>query len=77
MDRELDYRLKKTLWAFTADRFAVRFEYECHDDSGQSYRAYGNENGEFDESGYMKFRFASNDLPIKEGERKFRGERKS
>ena len=55
-----------------------RFEYEYHTDSGQWYRAYGNENREFDEPGYMKFRFASiNDLPIKESERKFRWERKS
>ncbi len=76
--RELDYRLKKTLWAFIGNRIAVRFEYEFHDDSGQWYRAYGNENWEFDELGYTKSRFASiNDLPIKETERKFRGERKS
>jgi uncharacterized protein len=55
----------------------VRFEYEFHDDSGQWYRAYGNENWEFDELDYMKFRFASiNDLPIEESERKFRWERK-
>jgi nuclear transport factor 2 (NTF2) superfamily protein len=77
-NRELDYRLKKTLWAFTGNRIAVRFEYEYHDDSGQWYRAYGNENWEFDELGYMKFRFASiNDLLIKESERKLRWERKS
>jgi len=75
--RELDYRLKKELWAFGGDRIAVRFEYEWHDDSGQWYRSYGNENWEFDENGYMKRRFASiNDLPIKEAERKFRWERK-
>ena len=67
-NRELDYRLKKTLWAFTAHRIAVRFEYEFHDDSGQWYRAYGNENWEFDELGYIKLRFAS--LPIKDTERK-------
>ena len=55
----------------------ARFEYEFHDDTGQWYRAYGNENWEFDAFGYMKFRFASiNDLPILESERKFRGERK-
>ncbi len=72
-NRELDYRLKKELWAFTGNRIAVRFEYEYQDDSRQWYRAYGNENWEFDELGYMKRRFASiNDLPITEGERKFR-----
>ena len=76
--RELDYRLKKELWAFTGNRIAVRFEYEFHDASGQWFRAYGNENWEFDDLGYMKFRYASiNDLPIKESERKFRWERKS
>jgi nuclear transport factor 2 (NTF2) superfamily protein len=77
-NRELDYRLKKTLWSFTGNRIAVRFEYEFHDDSGQWYRAYGNENWEFDELGYMKRRFASiNDLPIKETDRKLRWERKA
>jgi len=71
-NKELDYRLKKELWAFRDNRIAVRFEYEWHDDSGQWYRAYGNENWEFDEAGYMKRRFASiNDLPIQETERKF------
>ena len=75
--RELDYRLKKSLWAFTGNRIAVRFEYEFHDDSGQWYRAHGNEMWEFDEFGYMKYRYASiNDQPIKESERKFRWERK-
>jgi nuclear transport factor 2 (NTF2) superfamily protein len=75
--RELDYRLKKELWAFGGNRIAVRFEYEFHDAAGQLYRAYGNENWEFDALGYMKFRYASiNDLPIKESERKFRWERK-
>ncbi len=74
--RELDYRLKKELWAFTGNRIAVRFEYEWHDDSGHWYRSYGNENWEFDELGYMRSRFASiNDLPIQEAERKFRWER--
>ncbi len=73
----MDYRLKKELWAFRDNRIAVRFEYEWHDDSGQWYRAYGNENWEFDEAGYMKRRFASiNDLPIQETERKFRWERR-
>jgi nuclear transport factor 2 (NTF2) superfamily protein len=72
-NRELDYRLKKSLWAFTDNRIAVRFEYEWHDDSGHWFRSYGNENWEFDDLGYMKFRFASiNDLPIKESERKLR-----
>ena len=76
-NKELDYRLKKELWAFRDNRIAVRFEYEWHDDSGQWYRAYGNENWEFDEAGYMKRRFASiNDLPIQETERKFRWERR-
>jgi nuclear transport factor 2 (NTF2) superfamily protein len=74
--RELDYRLKKTLWAFTGSRIAVRFEYEYHDASGQWFRAYGNENWEFDELGYMKYRYASiNDLPIQESERKLRWDR--
>lgn len=71
--RELDYRLKKELWAFTANRIAVRFEYEFHDASGQWYRAYGNENWEFAADGLMQRRFASiNDVPITEAERKFR-----
>lgn len=71
--RELDYRLKKTLWAFTGNRIAVRFEYEWHDDSGQWYRSHGNENWEFDEHGYMAKRYASiNDQPIKEEERRLR-----
>ena len=70
--RELDYRLIKELWAFTDDRIAVRFAYEWRDDSGQWYRAYGNENWEFDENGYMKRRIASiNDMPIAESERKY------
>ena len=70
-NKELDYRLKKELWAFTDNRIAVRFEYEWHDQNGQWYRSYGNENWEFDENGLMKKRFASiNDLPIKESERR-------
>lgn len=70
--RELDYRLIKELWAFTENRIAVRFAYEWHDDSGHWYRSYGNENWEFDDSGLMRYRYASiNDLPIKESERKF------
>ncbi len=76
-NKELDYRLKKELWAFADNRIAVRFEYEWHDDSEQWYRSYGNENWEFAENGLMRRRFASiNDLPIKESERKFRWERK-
>ena len=74
--KEHDYRLRKTLWAFTGNRIAVRFEYEFHDAAGQWWRAHGNENWEFDEHGYMRFRFASiNDQPISESERKFRWER--
>lgn len=68
---ELDYKLKKELWAFSDNRIAVRFEYEYHDEQGQWYRAYGNENWEFDENGLMKKRFASiNDLSIKESDRR-------
>ncbi|HTJ26199.1 MAG TPA: nuclear transport factor 2 family protein [Candidatus Limnocylindria bacterium] len=70
--RELDYRLIKELWAYTDNRIAVRFAYESHDDSGQWYRSYGNENWEFDEQGLMRRRYACiNDLPIREEERKF------
>jgi uncharacterized protein len=70
--KELDYRLIKELWAFDGNRIAVRFAYESHDDSGNWYRSYGNENWEFDESGLMRVRFACiNDLPIKESERKY------
>ncbi len=70
--RELDYRLIKELWAYTGDRIAVRFAYEYHDDSGQWYRAYGNENWEFGSDGLMHHRYACiNELPIKEAERKF------
>lgn len=71
-EKELDYKLKKEYWAHTDNRIAVRFEYEYHDAQGQWFRAYGNENWEYDEDGYMKRRFASiNDLPIKANERKF------
>jgi nuclear transport factor 2 (NTF2) superfamily protein len=71
--RELDYRLKKELWAFREDRIAVRFEYEWHDDSGQWYRSYGNEMWEFDPDGLMTRRYASiNDAPIDERERRVR-----
>ena len=70
--RELDYRLIKELWAFDGNRIAVRFAYECRDDSGNWSRSYGNENWEFDENGLMRLRFACiNDLPIKESDRKF------
>lgn len=70
--RELDYRLIKEIWAFHDNRIAVRFAYECHDDSGQWFRSYGNENWEFDENGLMRLRIASiNDLPIAESERKY------
>jgi uncharacterized protein len=70
--RELDYRLIKELWAFTNDRIAVRFAYEWHDDAGNWFRSYGNENWEFGEDGLMRRRLASiNDLPIKEADRKY------
>ena len=70
--REIDYRLIKELWAFEANRIAVRFAYEWHDESGQWFRSYGNENWEFDEAGLMRRRLASiNDLPIKEADRKY------
>ena len=70
--RELDYRLIKEMWAFTDNRIAVRFAYEWHDDSGEWFRSYGNENWEFDTNGLMKRRIASiNDYPIKEAERKY------
>ncbi|HEY6084007.1 MAG TPA: nuclear transport factor 2 family protein [Nitrospira sp.] len=72
-NKELDYRLIKELWAFHDNRIAVRFAYEWHDNAGNWFRSYGNENWEFDEQGYMKRRIASiNDLPIKESERKYR-----
>ncbi|GAC1620154.1 MAG: nuclear transport factor 2 family protein [Nevskia sp.] len=70
--RELDYRLIKELWTFAGNRIAVRFAYEFHDDSGQWFRAYGNENWEFDGDGLMQRRIASiNEHPIAESERKF------
>ncbi len=72
-EKELDYRLKKELWAFHENRIAVRFEYEWHDSDNNWYRSYGNENWEFDENGLMRKRFASiNDVPITEADRKFR-----
>ena len=71
--KELDYRLIKELWAFHENRIAVRFAYEWHDDAGNWFRSYGNENWEFTEQGLMQRRIASiNDLPIKEADRKYR-----
>jgi uncharacterized protein len=70
--RELEYRLIKELWAFGGNRIAVRFAYECHDDSGNWFRSFGNENWEFDDEGLMRTRLASiNDLPIAAEERKY------
>jgi len=70
--KELDYRLIKELWSFDGNRIAVRFAYEWHDDSGNWFRSYGNENWEFDERGLMRQRFASiNDLPITAADRKY------
>lgn len=70
-EKELDYKLKKELWAFRDNRIAVRFEYEWHDSEGNWTRSYGNENWEFDEDGLMQRRFASiNDVAIKESERR-------
>jgi len=72
-NKELDYRLIKEMWTFGDNRIAVRFAYESHDDSGNWFRSYGNENWEFDATGVMQRRFASiNDLPIKEADRKYR-----
>ncbi|MDF1814778.1 MAG: nuclear transport factor 2 family protein [Verrucomicrobiales bacterium] len=69
--RELDYRLKKTLWTYRDNRIAVRFEYEWRDDAGNWYRSHGNENWEFDEHGLMRARFASiNDQPIRYEDRR-------
>lgn len=74
--REHDYTLRKTLWAFSEDRISVRFQYEWHDDVGQWWRSYGNENWEFDSDGYMQRREASiNDIEIAEGERRIFGPR--
>jgi nuclear transport factor 2 (NTF2) superfamily protein len=71
--KELDYRLIKELWTFDGNRIAVRFAYEWHDDSGNWFRSYGNENWEFEAAGLMQRRYASiNDLPIAEADRKFR-----
>jgi len=71
--KELDYRLRKELWAFTADRIAVRFEYEWHDDSGQWWRSYGNEMWAFAPDGLMRQRYASiNDVAMAERDRRHR-----
>lgn len=71
-NRELEYRLIKELWAFAGNRIAVRFAYEWHDDSGQWFRSYGNENWEFADNGLMRLRIASiNDLPIDAAQRKY------
>jgi len=74
--RELDYSLRKSLWSFHANRIAVRFQYECHDQSGQWHRSYGNELWEFTESGLMARREASiNDVAIDESQRRYFGPR--
>ncbi len=71
-EREIDYRLIKEIWTYGDYRIAVRFAYEWHDDSGNWFRSYGNENWEFDENGLMQLRYASiNDLQIDESERKY------
>jgi uncharacterized protein len=75
-ERELDYALRKSLWAFTENRIAVRFQYECRDARGQWWRCYGNENWEFDEHGLMRRREASiNDHSIAESDRRIFGPR--
>ncbi len=75
-ERELDYALRKSLWAFTGDRIAVRFQYEWHDAAGQWWRSHGNENWEFDVAGYMLRREASiNDVRIAGSERRIFGSR--
>ncbi|KAL7559580.1 hypothetical protein ACA910_006987 [Epithemia clementina (nom. ined.)] len=71
-EREQEYRLIKEVWAYTGNKIAVRFAYEFHNDQGEWFRAYGNENWEFNEHGLMAFRHASiNDVPIDKSERKF------
>jgi len=75
-EREMDYALRKELWAFTDDRIAVRFQYEWHDADGRSWRSYGNENWEFTADGLMRRREASiNDVRIEPGERWISGPR--
>jgi uncharacterized protein len=75
-ERELDYALRKDLWAFSGNRIAVRFQYESRDAAGQWWRSYGNEQWEFDDEGYMRRREASiDDVPIAEADRRIRGSR--
>jgi len=75
-ERELDYALRKSLWSFSGNRIAVRFQYESHDRDGQWFRSYGNELWEFDDHGLMRRREASiNDVPISEAERRIHGPR--
>jgi uncharacterized protein len=75
-EREQDYALRKELWAFTADRIAVRFQYEWHDGEGRTWRSYGNENWEFAPDGLMRRREASiNDVPIEPSDRWIHGPR--
>jgi hypothetical protein len=75
-ERELDYALRKSLWSFTDNRIAVRFQYEWHDEAGQWWRSYGNEQWEFDADGLMRRREASiNDVRITDAERRIRGPR--
>jgi nuclear transport factor 2 (NTF2) superfamily protein len=75
-EREQDYALRKELWSFRENRIAVRFQYECHDGSGQCWRSYGNELWEFTDEGLMRRREASiNDVPIAESDRRIRGPR--
>jgi nuclear transport factor 2 (NTF2) superfamily protein len=75
-ERELEYALRKSLWSFSEDRIAVRFQYECHDREGQRWRCYGNELWQFDGRGLMVRREASiNDMAITESERRIRGPR--
>jgi uncharacterized protein len=71
-EKELDYKLKKDLWSFTENRISVRFEYEWHDQEGNWFRSYGNEQWEFNADGLMQKRYASiNDVPIDSRDRKF------
>ncbi|NBH06089.1 nuclear transport factor 2 family protein [Amycolatopsis sp. SID8362] len=75
-EREIDYALRKSLWTFGGNRIAVRFQYESHNEAGQWFRSYGNENWEFDDNGLMRRREASiNDVPISESERRIFGRR--
>jgi uncharacterized protein len=75
-ERELDYALRKNLWAFDGNRIGVRFQYECHDAAGQWYRCYGNELWEFADNGLMARREASiNDVAIEEADRRIFGPR--